>query len=52
MVIDVNYSHFNNGYSWGLTKLLSRGLSTTNWELFKGVFPPVTQNQWDEYFAV
>ena len=36
----------------GLTRITESGLSITNWELFKGVFPPVTQNQWDEYFAL
>ena len=36
----------------GLTRITESGLSITNWELFKGVFPPVTRNQWDEYFAL
>ncbi len=34
----------------GLTRLTNSGLSITQWELFKGVLPPLTQADWDEYF--
>ena len=36
----------------GLTRLTGSGLSITEWEVFKGIFPPVTQNRWDEYFLL
>jgi len=35
----------------GLTRLTDSGLSITEWELFKGIFPPLQQNTWNEYFA-
>tara|TARA_B100000886_G_scaffold236109_1_gene165312 strand:- start:6582 stop:7607 length:1026 start_codon:yes stop_codon:yes gene_type:complete len=34
----------------GLTRLTNSGLSITEWELFKGVLPPLNQNSWNEYF--
>ena len=34
----------------GLTRLTNSGLSITEWELFKGILPPLTQNSWNEYF--
>ncbi len=34
----------------GLTRLTDSGLSITEWELFKGVLPPLNENQWNEYF--
>ncbi len=34
----------------GLTRLTDSGLSITEWELFKGVFPPFTTNKWNLYF--
>ena len=36
----------------GLTRLTGSGLSITEWEVFKGIFPPFTQNRWDEYFLL
>ena len=36
----------------GLTRLTGSGLSITEWEVFKGIFPPVTKNRWDEYFLL
>ena len=36
----------------GLTRLTNSGLSITEWELFKGVFPPLNEKAWDEYFAL
>ena len=34
----------------GLTRLTNSGLSITEWELFKGIIPPLNQSSWDEYF--
>ena len=34
----------------GLTRLTNSGLSITEWELFKGVLPPLNQNAWEIYF--
>ncbi len=34
----------------GLTRLTNSGLSITEWELFKGIFPPLNQNSWEIYF--
>ena len=34
----------------GLTRLTDSGLSITEWELFKGILPPVTNNDWIVYF--
>ena len=34
----------------GLTRLTDSGLSITRWELFSGIFPPFTENQWVNYF--
>lgn len=36
----------------GLTRLTDSGLSITEWELFKGVMPPLSQDKWDEYFSL
>ena len=34
----------------GLTRLTDSGLSITDWELFKGIFPPISSNDWNSYF--
>ena len=34
----------------GLTRLTNSGLSITEWELFKGFFPPINQDDWILYF--
>ena len=34
----------------GLTRLTNSGLSITEWELFKGIFPPLTHSSWLLYF--
>ena len=34
----------------GLTRLTDSGLSITEWELFKGIFPPFNEESWNEYF--
>ena len=34
----------------GLTRLTDSGLSITEWELFKGLLPPLSVNSWNEYF--
>ncbi len=36
----------------GLTRLTGSGLSITEWEVFKGIFPPFTENQWNDYFLL
>ncbi len=35
----------------GLTRLTNSGLSITEWELFKGILPPLNQVTWDFYFS-
>ena len=34
----------------GLTRLTNSGLSITEWELFKGILPPLNENTWNIYF--
>jgi heme a synthase len=34
----------------GLTRLTNSGLSITEWELFKGVLPPLNDTSWQYYF--
>ena len=34
----------------GLTRLTNSGLSITEWELFAGIFPPLNENSWNDYF--
>jgi len=34
----------------GLTRLTDSGLSITKWEIFKGLLPPLNQEQWYKYF--
>ena len=34
----------------GLTRLTDSGLSITKWQLFSGLFPPLNQNEWMDYF--
>ena len=34
----------------GLTRLTNSGLSITEWELFSGILPPLSQSQWINYF--
>jgi heme a synthase len=34
----------------GLTRLTDSGLSITEWQLFSGIIPPMSLNQWNEYF--
>ena len=34
----------------GLTRLTNSGLSITEWELFKGILPPLNQETWESYF--
>ena len=34
----------------GLTRLTNSGLSITQWELFKGILPPLTDKSWEFYF--
>ena len=36
----------------GLTRLTNSGLSITEWELFKGILPPLNNSQWDAYFLM
>ena len=36
----------------GLTRLTDSGLSITRWDLFSGIFPPFTLNQWEEAFEL
>ena len=34
----------------GLTRLTNSGLSITEWELFKGILPPLNSSSWNTYF--
>ena len=34
----------------GLTRLTDSGLSITEWQLFSGILPPLTDNKWHFYF--
>ena len=34
----------------GFTRLTNSGLSIIEWELFKGIFPPMDASTWDVYF--
>ena len=34
----------------GLTRLTNSGLSITEWELFTGIFPPLSEKSWENYF--
>ncbi len=34
----------------GLTRLTGSGLSITQWELFKGILPPLSNDAWENYF--
>jgi len=36
----------------GLTRLTDSGLSITNWELFVGFIPPLTNDKWIDYFEL
>jgi len=36
----------------GITRLTDSGLSITEWELFKGILPPLNAKQWNEYFEL
>ena len=36
----------------GLTRLTDSGLSITKWELFNGIIPPLTKNDWINYFSL
>ena len=36
----------------GLTRLTNSGLSNTEWELFKGILPPITETDWNNYFEL
>ncbi len=36
----------------GLTRLTNSGLSITEWELFKGIIPPLNKTTWIEYFEL
>jgi heme a synthase len=36
----------------GLTRLTNSGLSITEWELFKGLLPPLNESAWIEYFEL
>ena len=34
----------------GLTRLTESGLSITEWEIIKGIFPPINFQEWNNYF--
>jgi len=36
----------------GLTRLTDSGLSITEWELFKGFLPPISNTDWENYFSL
>ena len=36
----------------GFTRLTHSGLSITSWEIFKGIFPPLSDKSWNDYFSL
>ena len=36
----------------GLTRLTDSGLSITKWDLFTGIIPPISMNDWEESFSL
>ena len=36
----------------GLTRLTDSGLSITQWQLFSGIIPPITEEDWIYYFSL
>jgi len=36
----------------GLTRLTDSGLSITKWDLFSGILPPLTAENWERYFSL
>ena len=36
----------------GLTRLTDSGLSITKWDLFTGIFPPLTLESWNKTFSL
>ena len=36
----------------GLTRLTDSGLSSTRWDLFSGILPPLTLNDWEKSFSL
>ena len=36
----------------GLTRLTGSGLSITKWDLFTGILPPFTLNEWEKIFSL
>ena len=36
----------------GLTRITNSGLSITEWELFKGILPPLSLAKWNYYFQL
>ncbi len=36
----------------GLTRLTDSGLSITEWELFRGFIPPISNTDWETYFSL
>ena len=36
----------------GLTRLTDSGLSITEWELFSGILPPLSDSKWNDYFLL
>ena len=36
----------------GLTRLTNSGLSITEWQLFTGILPPLTEQKWVYYFSL
>ena len=36
----------------GLTRLTDSGLSITRWDLFSGIFPPLTLESWENSFLL
>ena len=36
----------------GLTRLTDSGLSITEWELFRGFIPPISNSDWENYFSL
>ena len=65
MNINLNHKYYNFFLNWlillilllvlmiivgGLTRLTDSGLSITQWQLFSGIIPPITEKDWIYYF--
>ena len=48
----ISFFWFFYGFGWWINKLTNSGLSITEWELFTGILPPTSYNEWNNYFLL